>query len=95
LISLTFATEIGDVCRFSSASKLVGYAGLAPRISQSGERSVTGRLSKAGSRTLRWAAVEAANRAWRPNNPFHVSRMELRGRGSSEERSAPRTPKEK
>ena len=53
LISLTFASEIGDVSRFSSASKLVGYAGLAPRIIQSGERSATGRLSKAGSRTLR------------------------------------------
>jgi len=71
LISLTFASEIGDVSRFSSASKLVGYAGLAPRIIQSGERSATGRLSKAGSRTLRWAAVEAANQAWRPTNPFH------------------------
>jgi transposase len=71
LIGLTFAAEIGDVSRFSSASKLVGYAGLAPRISQSGERSATGRLSKAGSRTLRWAAVEAANQAWRPSNPFH------------------------
>ena len=71
LISLTFATEIGDVARFCSASKLVGYAGLAPRIIQSGERSATGRLSKAGSRTLRWAAVEAANQAWRPTNPFH------------------------
>jgi transposase len=71
LISLTFATEIGEVSRFSSPSKLVGYAGLAPRITQSGERSATGRLSKAGSRTLRWAAVEAANQAWRPTNPFH------------------------
>ena len=71
LIGLTFASEIGDVSRFSSPAKLVGYAGLAPRISQSGERSATGRLSKAGSRMLRWAAVEAANQAWRPTNPFH------------------------
>jgi transposase len=72
LISLTFAAEIGDVARFSSASKLVGYAGLAPRVIQSGARSQTGRLSKAGPRTLRWAAVEAANQAWRPTNPFHA-----------------------
>ncbi len=71
LIGLTFASEIGEVSRFSSPSKLVGYAGLAPRISQSGERSATGRLSKAGSKTLRWAAVEAANQAWRSSNPFH------------------------
>ena len=27
--------------------------------------------SKAGSRTLRWAAVEAAQHAWRPSNPWH------------------------
>jgi transposase len=71
LISLTFASEIGEISRFSSPAKLVGYAGLAPRIVQSGERSATGRLSKAGSRVLRWAAVEAANQAWRETNPFH------------------------
>jgi transposase len=80
LIGLTFAAEIGDVSRFSSASKLVGYAGLAPRISQSGDRSATGRLSKAGSRTLRWAAVEAANQAWRPTNPFHGHYRRLEAR---------------
>jgi transposase len=76
-IGLTFAAEIGDVSRFSSARKLVGYAGLAPRINQSGERSATGRLSKAGSRTLRWAAVEAANQAWRQSNPFHGHYLRL------------------
>jgi transposase len=80
LIGLTFAAEIGDVSRFASASKLVGYAGLAPRISQSGERSATGRLSKAGPRTLRWAAVEAANQAWRPTNPFHEHYRRLAAR---------------
>jgi transposase len=69
-----------DVARFSSAAKLVGYAGLAPRIIQSGERSQTGRLSKAGSRTLRWAAVEAANQAWRPTNPFHEHYRRLAAR---------------
>jgi transposase len=72
LIGLTFASEIGEVSRFAGPGKLIGYAGLAPRVSQSGERSATGRLSKAGSRTLRWAAVEAANQAWRPTNPWHA-----------------------
>src|SRR5215207_11181696 len=71
LLGLTFAAEIGEVSRFRSPGKLIGYAGLAPRVSQSGERSATGALSKAGSRTLRWAAVEAANQAWRPSNPWH------------------------
>lgn len=71
LLGLTFAAEIGEVSRFRSPGKLIAYAGLAPRVSQSGERSATGALSKAGSRTLRWAAVEAAHQAWRPANPWH------------------------
>jgi transposase len=32
LISLTFASEIGEVSRFATPATLVGYAGLAPRI---------------------------------------------------------------
>jgi transposase len=71
LLGLTIASEIGDVARFGSPRKLVGYAGMAPKVSQSGDRSRTGALSKAGSRTLRWAAVEAAQHAWRPTNPWH------------------------
>ena len=71
LLGLTIASEIGEVSRFASSRKLIGYAGLAPRINQSGDRSRTGALSKAGSRTLRWAAVEAAQQAWRASNPWH------------------------
>jgi transposase len=62
ILGLTFAVEIGEVSRFATARKLVGYSGLTPRVWQSGESSRIGRLSKAGSATLRWAAVEAALR---------------------------------
>jgi len=71
LLGLTLASEIGDISRFPTARKLVGYSGLTPTIKQSGQSSRTGRLSKAGPNTLRWAAVEAAQQAWRPNNPWH------------------------
>src|SRR5512133_241637 len=71
LLGLTIATEIGDVSRFATPRKLIGYAGLAPQVNQSGDRSRIGALSKAGSRTLRWAAVEAAHQAWRETNPWH------------------------
>jgi transposase len=71
LLGLTLASEIGDIARFPSAGKLVGYSGLTPTIKQSGQSSRTGRLSKAGPNTLRWAAVEAAQQAWRPTNPWH------------------------
>lgn len=77
LLGLTLASEIGDVARFGSPRKLIGYAGLAPKINQSGDRSRTGALSKAGSRTLRWAAVEAAQHAWRPTNPWHQLYIDL------------------
>jgi transposase len=80
LLGLTFAAEIGEVSRFRSPGKLIAYAGLAPRVSQSGERSQTGALSKAGSRTLRWAAVEAANQAWRPANPWHAHYLRIAAR---------------
>jgi transposase len=71
LLGLTIASEVGDIARFPSARKLVGYSGLTPTIKQSGQSCRTGRLSKAGPDTLRWAAVEAAQHAWRPSNPWH------------------------
>jgi transposase len=77
LLGLTLASEIGDVGRFATPRKLIGYAGLAPRVNQSGDRARTGALSKAGSRTLRWAAVEAAHASWRPTNPWHQHYSEL------------------
>jgi transposase len=80
LLGLTIASEIGDIGRFPSARKLVGYAGLAPRVKQSGESSRTGRLSKAGPDTLRWAAVEASQQAWRPTNPWHQLYTDIKRR---------------
>lgn len=71
LLALTITAEIADISRFPSARKLIGYAGLAPTIKQSGQSSWTGPISKAGSPALRWAAVEAAQHAWRPTNPWH------------------------
>jgi transposase len=70
-LSLTIASEIGDISRFPTARKLVGYSGLTPRVYQSGQKSRTGKLSKSGSTMLRWAAIEAAQQAWRPSNPWH------------------------
>lgn len=80
VIALTIATTVGDVARFPSAARLVGYSGLVPRVHQSGESSRTGRLSKAGSPLLRWAAVEAAQHAWRPQNPWHRLYVDVRRR---------------
>ena len=80
LLGLTIASEVGDISRFASARKLVGYSGLTPRVYQSGQKSRTGKLSKAGSTMLRWAAIEAAQQAWRPNNPWHQLYLDVKER---------------
>ena len=46
LLALTITAEIGDISRFPNARKLIGYAGLAPTIKQSGQSSWTGPISK-------------------------------------------------
>jgi transposase len=57
----TFLAAIGEVSRFHSSRRLVGYLGLDPRVRQSGSGPAThGRISKQGSAPARYALVEAA-----------------------------------
>ena len=65
VLGYTIAAEIGDIGRFASPKKLVGYTGLCPRVYQSGERDRRGALTKNGPKHLRWALVEAASTAAR------------------------------
>jgi transposase len=60
ILAYTIAAEIGDIARFQSPTKLVGYTGLCPRVYQSGETDHRGSLAKCGPRYLRWALIEAA-----------------------------------
>jgi transposase len=55
--------EIGDIHRFASAKKLSSYAGLVPSLSQSAHHRWHGSITKQGNRYLRWAMVEAAQKA--------------------------------
>lgn len=53
--------EIGDISRFSNASKLAAYAGINASVSQSGEfKSSNNKMSKRGSPYLRKALFQAA-----------------------------------
>jgi transposase len=65
VLAYTIAAEIGEIERFPSPRKLVGYSGLCPRVYQSGESDRRGPLAKNGPRYLRWALVEAATTACR------------------------------
>jgi transposase len=58
-LSVLVTTEIADIERFSSDSRLHSYAGLVPSIYDTGQRSYHGRLVHQGNKHLRWAVVEA------------------------------------
>lgn len=49
-------SEIGDISRFSSATKLLAFAGLDPSVRQSGNfNAINTKISKRGSKHLRFA----------------------------------------
>jgi len=60
ILAMTILAAIGDVTRFPSAKKLVGYSGLGGRVHVSGQQHTTGSITKRGRRELRAALVEAA-----------------------------------
>jgi transposase len=76
-----FLAAIGDIGRFRSARQLVAYLGLDPRVRQSGsEPARSGRISKRGSASARWALVEAARSAVRQPGPLHAFHERIRAR---------------
>jgi len=56
----TGLSAIGDISRFLTAKKLVGYGGLGARIHASGQTCRSGGITKQGRRELRTAMIEAA-----------------------------------
>ena len=80
VLAYTIASEIGDIGRFASPRKLVGYTGLCPRVDQSGERDRRGALRKNGPTYLRWALIEAAHVAVRCHPPYRELAERMRDR---------------
>lgn len=60
LSAMVLLSAIGDISRFESAKKLVGYAGLGASVHDSGQTHHTGKITKQGRREIRSAMVEAA-----------------------------------
>jgi transposase len=63
ILAAIFVVEIGDITRFRTPAQLCSWAGLTPRHYESDTKSRNGRITKQGSRLLRWAAIEAIQRA--------------------------------
>lgn len=63
ILAVTIRYEIDDIERFMTAGKLCSYAGLVPSTYSSGNRTYQGKITKQGNKWLRWAMVEAAQKA--------------------------------
>ena len=59
VLAAVFVAEIGDVTRFPGPSQLASWAGLTPKHHESDTHVHRGRITKQGSRLVRWAAVES------------------------------------
>ena len=86
VLAFTIAAEIGQIERFDTPTKLVGYTGLCPRVIQSGESDRRGPLSKHGPTYLRWAMLEATMHALR--HPAYSERYQRNKRRLGKQRGA-------
>jgi transposase len=59
--AVRIVAELGDLSRFASPRKLMGYLGLIPSEDSSGSRRRQGSITKAGNSSARRAFVEAAH----------------------------------
>jgi transposase len=62
--------EVGEIERFPSARHLCAWAGLTPTVRSSDGKARLGHISAQGSPHIRWALVEAAQKAARGGGPL-------------------------
>ena len=81
ICAAAFMAATGDIRRFRGPRQLVAYLGLDPKVYQSGEEPArSGRISKRGSTSARWALVEAAWSVICQPGPLHAFYERLRAR---------------
>jgi len=68
--ALLLKSEIGRIDRFLDYKHLVSWAGMAPRVHQSGNVLWNGSITKCGSGILRWAIIQSARTAVRCDEKF-------------------------
>jgi transposase len=68
--ALLIVGEIGEPSRFQNARQVGAYAGLTPRVDQSGGHCYYGSITHQGSSWLRWTLVQAAMKAARHDKPL-------------------------
>jgi len=81
VLAAVIIAEIGDVTRFRTAAQLASWAGLTPKHRESDTSVTRGHVTKQGSRLLRWALIEAIQRARAGSWPGDVKDAIIARRG--------------
>ena len=77
LTGMTILGAIGEIGRFETAKKLVGYAGLGSCVHSSGGKTRTGAITKTGRKDLRRSLVQMARAAVRAHPKWQRQYDEL------------------
>jgi transposase len=82
--AMTVVNEVDDISRFKSAKHLCSYVGVVPSVFQSGDREITGRITKRGNSYLRWILNQCVIHTVRQESPikdFYLRVKEKKGEG--------------
>jgi transposase len=60
LTAVTILTETGEITRFKNTDELSAYAGMVPRLYQTGQTTHRGPITKQGPAVLRWVLQQSA-----------------------------------
>jgi transposase len=78
VVALTVKSAIDDPGRFRSSKNVGPWVGLTPRRDQSGERDITGQITRAGDQILRTALYQAATIMLHRGRPSWLTAWALR-----------------
>lgn len=83
LTAFIIIATVGCIDRFPTADSLANYAGLVPRQHSSAGKSHFGKVTKTGSRMLRWALTEAVQSLCKVDGPYRnlCKRLERKNKG--------------
>ena len=73
--ALLALSEIGEIARFSKPKSFVSYAGLAPKVEQSGDYTRYGHINKHSNGFLRWALIQSTRAAVHSATPNRFQRI--------------------
>jgi len=76
--ALLILSEIVDIGRFATPNKLASYAGLVPSTYQSSTTCHSGRITKQGSKWLRWILTQCAHASIKSKKSHRLKRFYLR-----------------